>query len=361
MGVRLNQNLKKNTQYYIRFFVSPADGQSLCFSDAIGLAFSDSFYQKVVEFGVEFVPDLVPAIENPEGNILNDTLNWTKISGCYNAKGGEEYAILGSFKPSSETYSSACFGVTGSYKFIDDVGVYEFDPLSDTLLLCPGETAQIGGAFLDGNYQWNTGATDSTIVVDKGGRYILSVAMDNCLLSDTVTVIEPDQLLDGLLSDTLICRGDAFRFEIPMPGTYEWSTGEKGNSITVDEGGFYSVDIHNECGDYYHSLTVEDHVCACDVYVPNAFSPNGDGINDELVCFVGCDYPYRTGKFQVFNRWGELVYSDDSGQDGNIRWDGSFRGRPLDAGVYAWVLEYEYIKHGKARQEALSGTITLVR
>jgi len=66
-----------------------------------------------------------------------------------------------------------------------------------------------------------------------------------------------------------------------MPGTYDWPTGETGNAITIDEGGFYSVTIQNECGDYYHTLTVEDQVCGCDVYVPNVFSPNGDGKTDD--------------------------------------------------------------------------------
>ncbi len=361
MGIKLKKKLNANTKHYIVFNTTPRDGQSLCFSDEIGLAFSDTFYQKAVNFGEEFVPDFIPAIENPKGNILSDTLNWTKVSGCYTAHGGEEYAIIGSFKPASETYSAECVGATGSYKFIDDVGVYEFDPLPDTLLLCQGQTTSIGGSFLDGTYQWNTGDSDSTILISQSGVFILNVAIDDCLLSDTVVVIRPEETLNALPSDTLICRGDPLLLQVPMPGIFEWSTGETGNFISIREAGFYSALIDNECGEFYYSIQVEEELCACDPFIPNAFSPNNDGINDYLPGFLHCDFPYRAIRFQIFSRWGELLYTDDSGQVQHIRWDGTFRGKPLETGVYIWTFEYEYDRHGKTRKEIRSGTITLVR
>jgi gliding motility-associated-like protein len=361
MGIKLKKKLKENSLYYISFYVSPANCSSVCFSDAIGIAFSDTFFQKVVSFNEEFVPDLIPAVKNPKGNVLIDTLNWIKIDGSYIAKGGEEYAILGSFIPNSETYSAECVGATGSYKYIDDVGVYEFNPLPDTLLLCQGQTATIGASFLDGSYQWNTGASDSTILVSQPGTYILTVAIDDCLLSDTVVVVQPDETLNALPSDTLICRGDPLLLHIPMPGIFEWSTGETGNSIAISEAGFYSALIHNECGDFYYATQVDEEVCSCDPFIPNAFSPNNDGVNDHLLCFLHCDFPYRLIRFQVFSRWGELLYADDSGLVQNIRWDGTFNGKPLETGIYLWTFEYEYERHGKTRKEILSGTVTLVR
>jgi gliding motility-associated-like protein len=362
MGVKLLEELVENKQYYISFYVAPANCSSVCFSDAIGLAFSDTlFYHERQYWGEEFVPDFIPAVENPEGNILDDTLNWTKIGGCYTARGDEQYAIIGSFKPSSETFSAACVGVTGSRKYIDDVGVYKFDPLPDTLLLCAGDSARIGASFLDGAYMWNTGESDSTILVTQAGEYILTVLIDDCMLSDTVVVIETEKLLASLPADTLICRGDVFRFQIHMPGYYEWSTGATGDAIAIRQAGYYTVAIHNECGDFYHAIEVEEQTCSCDIFVPTAFSPNADGVNDELRCFAGCDYPFRPLRFQVFDRWGALVYSDASGNVDNIRWDGAFRGQPLGTGTYVWIFEYEYDKHGTTRREVLSGTTALVR
>lgn len=69
-----------------------------------------------------------------------------------------------------------------------------------------------------------------------------------------------------------------------------------------------------------------------DVFVPNVFSPNGDGLNDlECVmgdCVVGVD-------FTIYNRWGEVVFSSD---DQNYCWDGTFRGKPVQTGVYVYKL-----------------------
>ncbi|MCR9102855.1 MAG: hypothetical protein NXI25_23080, partial [bacterium] len=138
MEVKINEKLTKGRQYYIQFFVSSrnCDGHQPCHSDAMGLAFSDTLYREAVIGGAEQIPPFTPAVQNPAGKILNDTLNWMEISGCYTATGTEQYAIIGSFKTSANTQSEGCFGVTGSYYYVDDVGVYDFDPLPDTLVLC---------------------------------------------------------------------------------------------------------------------------------------------------------------------------------------------------------------------------------
>jgi gliding motility-associated-like protein len=359
----LKSKLKTNKTYFVEMYVNAANVDncaiSSCYSDGVGMVFLDEKYMAFLD-GKE-KPPFKADIENPSGNILNDTVNWVRIKGCYLATGQERFILIGNFKKNSETNSQGCAGVEGSYLYIDDVGVYEFNPLPDTLLLCQGQTATIGASFLDGTYQWNIGASDSTILVSQPGTYILTVAIDDCLLSDTVVVVQPDELLEQLPSDTLICRGDPLLLHIPMPGIFEWSTGETGNSIAISEAGFYSALIHNECGDFYYAAQVDEEVCSCDPFIPNAFSPNNDGINDHLLCFLHCDFPYRLIRFQVFSRWGELLYTDDSGLVQNIRWDGTFNGKPLETSVYLWTFEYEYDRHGKTKKEILSGTVTLVR
>ncbi|MBK6903049.1 MAG: gliding motility-associated C-terminal domain-containing protein [Saprospirales bacterium] len=359
----LKNKMEANKVYFVEMYVNAANADncaiSSCFSDGVGLVFLDEKYTAFLD--IKEKPPFKADIENPSGNILNDTINWVRIKGCYYATGNERFIMIGNFKKNSETNSQGCVGVESSYLYIDDVGVYEFDPLPDTLLLCQGQTTSIGGSFLDGTYLWNTGDSDSTILVDQPGVYILTVAIDDCLLSDTVVVIRPEETLDALPSDTLICQGDPLLLQVHMPGAFEWSTGETANAIAIREAGFYSALIHNECGEFYYSIQVEEELCACDPFIPNAFSPNNDGINDYLPAFLHCDFPYRAIRFQVFSRWGELLYTDDSGQVQHIRWDGTFRGKPLETGVYLWTFEYEYDRHGKTRKEVRSGTVTLVR
>ena len=362
MEVKLSEKLKRNKRYYIVFYVSPRDGADPCFSDAMGLSFSDTLYKADLIFGIEQIPPFTPAIQNPVGNILKDTMNWIEISGCYTAKGTEQYAIIGSFRTSKATKSEGCIGVTGSLHFVDDVSIYEFEPLpADTITLCKGESKKIGRSFLNGTYRWNTGAKDSVITVTEGGQYIYNITVGNCILSDTVTVIELDKVSGILPKDTLLCKGDTLQVSIPILGKYAWSNGLNVNSFPITKAGVYSVSITNECKTINHSFEVKTKPCECNVYIPNAFSPNNDGINDYLECFISNDYPYKCIRFQVYDRWGELIYTNSLDDLQSIKWDGTYKNRAVGTGAYAWYFEYEYTRNKTVYRKLISGDVNILR
>lgn len=95
-----------------------------------------------------------------------------------------------------------------------------------------------------------------------------------------------------------------------------------------------------------------------DILVPTGFSPNGDGAND-LLLVHGLNGT-RILVFQVFDRWGQLVYEakDFFTNDAGTGWDGTFRGQPLSPGLFVWLLEAEYIDGYK---ESRRGQTTLLR
>jgi gliding motility-associated-like protein len=77
------------------------------------------------------------------------------------------------------------------------------------------------------------------------------------------------------------------------------------------------------------------------VFVPNVFSPNGDDKNDFFQPFTGLGV-VKVNYMRVFDRWGELMYqlqNIPAGQDSNIGWDGTFRGKKVDSGVYVYIME----------------------
>lgn len=88
------------------------------------------------------------------------------------------------------------------------------------------------------------------------------------------------------------------------------------------------------------------------VFIPTAFSPNGDGQNDVLNLH-GLDG--QTFEFLVFNRWGQPVFESSSSSDG---WDGKTDGKPDPSGVYAYILK---VTHADGTIEQKSGNITLMR
>ncbi len=95
------------------------------------------------------------------------------------------------------------------------------------------------------------------------------------------------------------------------------------------------------------------------VYVPNAFSPNGDGTNDVFMIFSDTKSVLKVNSFLVFNRWGESVYQyfNFSPNDPAYGWDGKHKGLPLDPAVFTWFAEIEFID---GRVEIFKGDITLM-
>lgn len=360
--VKLVEKLKERKRYFISFYVNAANcsNPDICYSDGMALAFSDTVYTKVVHPADETIPPFTPVISNPSGNILKDTLGWMEISGCYVAKGDEQYLIIGNFKTSAETHSEGCVGVAGSKYYFDDVGVYQFDILPDTILLCDNEAQKIGGRFLDAQYKWNTGSQDSTIVVSDTGTYIVDVILNTCTMSDTVIVLRANKSGSYQTSNAVLCKGEELTLHAPLPGSYSWNTGATGASINIAEGGTYEVEIDNECGTYTTTFHVREERCECEVFFPNVFSPNFDSVNDYLEPSVGCDFPYSNRYFRVFNRWGAEVYASKSKDFKDIRWDGTFKGSPVGSGVYVWILEYEYKNKETTVIKKISGNVTLV-
>lgn len=95
------------------------------------------------------------------------------------------------------------------------------------------------------------------------------------------------------------------------------------------------------------------------LYVPNAFSPDGNGINDRFEVFLE-DSSAEIQSFQVFNRWGDLVFDGGSvlpGQ-GMGYWDGRISGKKADPGVYVWKI---VVKHTNGKSVLLKGSVTLFR
>ena len=89
--------------------------------------------------------------------------------------------------------------------------------------------------------------------------------------------------------------------------------------------------------------------------MPNAFTPNADGVNDVFRVVNPILYP--NFQLQVFNRWGEALFATD---DINEGWDGTFNGKPQEVGSYIWLITYN---KGIANPEfvVMKGTVTLVR
>src|SRR5690606_4283353 len=77
--------------------------------------------------------------------------------------------------------------------------------------------------------------------------------------------------------------------------------------------------------------------CPCDVFIPNAMTPDGDGLNDLLVVVPSC--PISDYNMQVFDRWGKIVFESDNVEK---RWNGGLNGYFVEAGIYFYRITYRW-------------------
>mgnify|MGYP003939085657 FL=1 len=136
--------------------------------------------------------------------------------------------------------------------------------------------------------------------------------------------------------------------------SYLWNTGERTPYIYPKKTGTYQLSVTNECGTASDTAFVEIFPCDDCLFLPNAFTPNGDGRNDIFAPVIKCPvYNYR---LRIYNRWGEEIFSS---QDLSRGWNGMNGSERADVGVYAYLLEYN--SANTRFRKFLKGNVTLIR
>lgn len=173
-----------------------------------------------------------------------------------------------------------------------------------------------------------------------------------------------------LPADTTIAQGASiiinpkFNF-IPAiidwdPSSYLSCTNCLNPVSTPDQDITYTLTLEDDFGcSVSDNITIKVKVDEADIYMPNAFSPNGDQIND--VVEPEFRFPTRTkiNIFRIFDRWGALVYEKtDGGLGEKFGWNGQFHGRELLPGVYTYAIQYEFLNQ---EPKWKFGDLTLVR
>jgi gliding motility-associated-like protein len=139
------------------------------------------------------------------------------------------------------------------------------------------------------------------------------------------------------------------------PVSYNWNTGSTDSIISNLQAGTYSVTINDGSGCINtSSINIDDLEINCEffVYVPNMFSPNGDGQNDVFFVY---GKGIETLSVKIYNRWGNEVFEID---DINQGWDGKYKGADQNTGVFVFMLEATFL-NGKIISK--SGDVNLVR
>jgi gliding motility-associated-like protein len=232
-----------------------------------------------------------------------------------------------------------------------------YDPpvviLEDEKTVCEGDTVTIygiaSGLYPPIVYQWtypdgSTHTTDPSFAgvtwTDAGDYTLLATDSLGCTDQKTIRLVvsaNPVAAFSG--TDTLTVAPDYILEAGPGMYLYLWNTGETTENISVDTTGWYWVDMKTHVGctgtDSIYIIVSEDIVTEC-LYIPNAFTPNSDGLNDIFTAVSVCPLSYF--RMMIFNRWGEELFESD---DISIGWDGTKNGIPVPGDAYVYKIIYK--------------------
>lgn len=264
-----------------------------------------------------------------------------------NIESGGIYVLTG-YSDCAVFIDSFSISVTPPADEIPDLG-------NDTLICSADWSLPLNGPDGFDQYLWSTGDTVQNIVITEAGTITLQVSGVCETLYDTIIIID-DPYLSATIDlgeDLILCPTAGINAYTLEPTTilpdYTWSTGETTETITVLDAGVYYVTYESLCRTIADTIAIS--LCT-EIGVPNAFSPNGDGIND--VFTVLAPNPSVIINFTIFNRWGEVVFAGDAG---NLSWTGELNGIAQPIGTYVYILQY--FEDGS--QQAMQGNFVLVR
>jgi gliding motility-associated-like protein len=211
-------------------------------------------------------------------------------------------------------------------------------------------------------YTWSTGDSTAFIYAKDTGDYWVVVDNCGCAATDTIGfhVMLPNPPID-IGEDSLYCF---FNFDsLHLDATafdaidYLWSpTGETTAAITVRYADYYNVIATKENGCRRQDGFQVVELCPPSFFVPNAFTPDNDGINDIYYIPVT---NYNTFTLRIFDRFGRLLFRSD---DPAVGWDGTYKDKDCPIGVYTYKLNINgFTIEGEKDPQKHLGTFTLYR
>lgn len=289
-----------------------------------------------------------------------------------------EVAILNAFFPDA-TYlwqdgsTGSSYQVTGSgdYSVIVDVDgctatdavQFTYYPLPvvdlgpDTVI-CADTSLHVDVSRPGGSYVWENGSTTGQRTLVESGLYWVKVTVSGCSTTDSLDLGNIPLPYVELGADFLLCTGTKAVLDATGAGyTYQWNTGDTTSELEITEEGVYSVLVTSPCGSYEDSITVTQDRCDCPIFIPNAFTPDADGINEGFRPQFDCSVDrYR---FTIFDRWGRELWKSEDPQAG---WDGGGGGTDgTEIGVYQWKLEIRTQTVNEHTLRKLYGHVVLLR
>jgi len=238
--------------------------------------------------------------------------------------------------------------------------------------ICAGDSSLISIDVPNAAFAWQDGSTDSFYTVTQPGVYAVTVTTGCDTYTETFTVEEQSIGLDFTPNARSVVLGNSIQLQPNVLNTgdfetYSWTDPLGGTLDCYDcanpyarplENVSYEVVVENEYGCTANASILINVEIDRELYIPNIFSPNNDGLNDRFLIKGAGDF--EIALFHIYDRWGNLVHFENNifVNSPDAGWDGTSGGKVLDAGVYSWQLQVKYLDNVERK---MTGTITLVK
>lgn len=228
--------------------------------------------------------------------------------------------------------------------------------LGNDTTLCEGTTWLLNATTNNATYVWQDGTSAPVFNITSPGKYSVKVtASDGCDTTGLITVNYITRPVIHLGNDTTLCLTDQLILNAYYYNSkYLWQDGTTGPTFDVSKAGLYKTEVTNTCGSTSDSISIQFKNCDCEFFVPNAFTPNGDGLND--IFKPGYKCYFSAYSFQIYNRWGQVVFSTHNPLEG---WDGRLNGLNQPLGTYVWEISFydTYLQQSTLKK----GVVVLIR
>jgi gliding motility-associated-like protein len=311
---------------------------------------------------------VVPVLQSNQPVCEKDTL---RISTSTNA-------LRYLWKKGPTTFPSATNTLSIPNSLISDAGTYSLDVITNggcssfssitvavqanqfvrmlppNTLLCDEQTLDVDAQQpLATSYLWNDGSTSPQRIISNAGTYSLITSDAVCKRTDSFDITRNFTPTVELGNDSILCYNELTTLNAahPLAEAYLWSTGSTDSSITVNTAGVYSVAVGNQCGVAVEDIAIDYKDCADIIFVPNAFTPNDDRLNDVL--YAKAYFRIEEINFKIYNRWGQLIFTSTSLING---WNGKINSQKAPPGMYIWTVQYK--RNGKVYNQ--KGTVLVI-
>lgn len=304
-----------------------------------------------------FYTDAFTSIEGCDSLVIT-SLSFTppsSMSFAFTLCEGQSFVVGGVSYSTSGTYSDTLISVSNCDSIINtELTFLPNISENQSVTLCEGESIFVGGAeqttagtYMDTYMAMN--GCDSTVIVEL------------FFINTEIMIADPEFLSCEVNCITLDATGSSTGANI----TYQWSNngniigGQNTLTPSVCEPGIYELTVIQNTIDVTCTSSIEitvdeDLTIACGYEIPNAFTPDGDGLNDVFE-LVTQGNGYEIISLKIFNRWGQKVHS---GSGTSHAWDGYIDDKSAPSDVYAYLF---FLRDAAGEEIVESGDLTLIR